>query len=161
MKRTPLADLCLVVTAPAVMRLRHLRHFAACLLAMLALGCSEGTPIQPDQASLSSADGEVPTHAVFSIGLTASELLADPLLHDMLEALGDERGASKIIDAVNATYESLTQDDIKTARRHLDGAYRALDQYVGRNDVSDEDVIHLDASEWFLDEVEAMIYSDE
>lgn len=132
------------------------------ILAAIAVSyCGDATPTAPDQELSLSADraskppkGPDPPPAT---GLTATELLSDPLLHSMLGSLRDEVGAEAITSAIEATRVSLADGDAEAARAHLEDTYAALASYLSTGGVHDEDVIHLDAAELFLDEVEALI----
>jgi hypothetical protein len=75
----------------------------------------------------------------------------------MLGSLQDRVGSGAITAAIDATRVSLTDDDTPAARAHFEDAYTALTSYLRIGGVDDEDVIHLDAAERFLDEVEALI----
>jgi hypothetical protein len=78
----------------------------------------------------------------------------------MLGSLGDEVGAEAITSAIEATRVSLADGDAEAARAHLEDTYAALASYLSTGGVHDEDVIHLDAAELFLDEVEALMGSE-
>jgi len=139
------------------MRSSHLGCAGVALLVALLNACSGEGLIEPGEGTLSGDDGEIGSLSVNPVGITAVELLGDPLLLDMLEGLSDQRRASAITTAIVATRESLTEEDMDAARRHLEDAFQALDRYENAQNVDDDDVIHLDASEQFLDAVEAMI----
>jgi len=135
------------------------------ILASIAVSyCGDATPTAPVQEQSVAADlaskpsrGPDPGPAA---GLTATELLGDPLLLLMLGSLRDPVGAGAITTAIEATRVSLADGDAEAARAHLEDAYAALASYLGMGGVHDEDVIHLDAAELFLDEVETLMGSE-
>lgn len=91
---------------------------------------------------------------------TAIALLSDPLLQFMLESLSDPASAAAITSAIKATEISVADGDAEAAGAHLEDAYTALASYVAAGGVADDDVIHLDAAERFLDEVERLVETE-
>ncbi|MEJ2239202.1 MAG: hypothetical protein P8X82_12960 [Gemmatimonadales bacterium] len=135
------------------------------IVSTIAVSCGDATPTGPAQEQSLAADRGPKNPARGSdpppdAGLTATELLGDPLLHLLLESLRDPVGAGAITTAVEAACSSLEEEDTETARSYLQDAYEAMDSYLSAGSVDDEDVIHLDAAERFLDEVELLIGSE-
>lgn len=92
--------------------------------------------------------------------LSAVELLGDPFLEILLTTLQDPASASAIVSAIEATESNLEDGQTMAAMSSLEEAYDAMAIYLSVEDVDDEDVIHLDAAERFLDEVELLISSE-
>lgn len=141
----------------------HLVLPLAVVSAIAASSCSDATPTGPVQQQSFAADrGSKPQRKPDpppDAGLTATELLADPLLQLLLTSLHDPIGSGAIIEAIEVTRLSLEDQDIEAARSSLQDAYAAMVSYLSRG-VDDEDVIHLDAAERFLDETESLIGSE-
>lgn len=148
------------MTGSCGLRVRFVVPFFA--LAMIAvIHCGESTPTAPVQEQ-PRADrelgllGDSDEPADDSI-LTAVELLNDPLLHLMLESLHDPVGAAAILSAIEGTRLSLEEGEIEVAGSQLESAHAAMVSYMSYEEIDDEDAIHLDAAETFLDEAESLI----
>jgi MoxR-like ATPase len=135
---------------------------AVFIAAVLSPGCE--SPNSPDPADAATVELAAPSAARSTGGpvspgrqLSPEELLSDPLLHLMLRDLSDPGGAGAISAAIDTTRSRLASGDSSAARASLDAAYAAFHDYGSVADLSDEDVVYLDAVERFLDEVEAMI----
>jgi hypothetical protein len=143
------------------------------ILTTLVLGqCGNGpptdptreTPIDLKQRSSTKADrkpkpspGPDPSSGA---ELSAAELLGDPFLAILLASLHDPVSGGEIVSAIEATESSLEDGQTEAAISSLEEAYEAMATYLSVGDVDDEDVIHLDAAERFLDEVESLISSE-
>lgn len=92
--------------------------------------------------------------------LSAAELLGDPFLEILLASLHDTVSGGEIVSAIEAIESNLEDGQTEAAMSALAKAYDAMATYLSVEDVDDEDVIHLDVAERFLDEVESLISSD-
>lgn len=108
---------------------------------------SQESPLLP---SLSGANPAGPS------SLTPTELLADPLLLSLMESLQDRARAQGLSALIETLKNNLYSEDQAAIAASLEGVFFALGEYVRAEGVTDEDVLHLDAVELILDEVERM-----
>lgn len=141
------------------------------LLILAVAGCTGDsvmpTSLEPEAEPQASAEAPESSLAVVpagaevpvSISLTPSDLLADPFLESMVQCLENPTRVEGLSTAMEALKASLLAADRTATEASLQEALSAVRDYARVPGTTDEDVLHLDAIELTLDELERITES--
>ncbi|HSM03143.1 MAG TPA: hypothetical protein VK858_00900 [Longimicrobiales bacterium] len=127
------------------------------LLAVLLAACGAEHPTAPGLAVGPPAATVSAASTTEDASGTAEALLDDPFLAVLVSSLSQPAASAAILDALEAVRRALTLGQTDATLRRLEDAYAALAAYAEAIPDNDDDVLHLDTIELFLDEIEAVI----